>query len=142
MDLYPTILDFANIKIPDGFLGESIKPLLESSNSYKPHDYLVVETKFEGKHAHGTQGRAVISKRYKYVIYNWGKNREQFFDLENDPHEMNNLIHSKAHLKHIDDFRNKLINWCKQTNDAKFLKKVMLPSNSNMKSNELFDKPY
>lgn len=142
LDLYPTILDFANIKIPDGFLGKSIKPLLENTNTYKPHEYLVVETKFEGKHAHGTQGRAVIGNRYKYVLYNWGKNREQFFDLKEDPYEMNNLINSKNHLIQIDQFRQTLIDWCNNTNDTKFLKKAVIPSNSNMHSSELFDKPY
>ncbi len=142
LDLYPTILDFANITIPDGFLGKSIKPLLENTSTFKPHDYLVVETKFEGKQAHGTQGRAVIGNRYKYVLYDWGKNREQFFDLKEDPYEMNNLIYSKHHIKNIDQFRQTLIDWCKDTNDTKFLKKAVIPSTSKMYSSELFDKPY
>lgn len=142
LDLYPTILDFANIKIPDGFLGRSIKPLLENSDTYAPHDYLVVETKFEGKHAHGTQGRAVVGSRYKYVLYNWGKNREQFFDLKEDPYEMNNLIDSENHLKQIDQFRQTLIDWCNKTNDTKFLKKTVIPSNSKLHSSALFNKSY
>ncbi|WP_291864850.1 sulfatase-like hydrolase/transferase [Maribacter sp.] len=142
LDLYPTILDYAGIPVFDGLLGKSIKPLIEGKSDYEKHDNIVVETKFEGKQAYGTTGRAVIGKRYKYVIYNWGKNREQFFDLEYDPYEMNNLINSKKHLQKVDEFRRKLIDWCKQTKDTKFLKKVMLPSHTAINSSELFDKPY
>ncbi|WP_052143616.1 sulfatase [Wocania ichthyoenteri] len=142
LDLYPTILDYAGISISDELLGKSIKRLIEDKKNYKNHDYIVVETKFEGKEAHGTLGRALISKRYKYVIYNWGKHREQLFDLENDPYEINNLINYEEYLQNINEFRLKLINWCKQTNDKKFLKNAKLPSNSTMQSNELFDIPY
>ena len=39
----------------------------------------------------GTAGRMVRSARYKYCVYNWGKYREQLFDLKADPGEMLNL---------------------------------------------------
>ncbi|WP_242204251.1 sulfatase family protein [Aestuariivivens insulae] len=142
LDLYPTVLDYAGISVSDTFLGKSIKPLIAGKKDYEKHDHIVVETKFEGKQAYGTTGRAVITEKYKYVVYNWGKNREQFFDLQNDPYEMNNLIQSKEYIQHIDEFRLKLINWCKQTKDTKFLKQTVLPSNSIIQSNELFDKSY
>ena len=55
---------------------------------------------------------------------------------------MNNLIHSKEQIQNIDDYREKLLNWCKKTKDTKFMKKLVLPSNSNLTSSDLFDKPY
>ncbi len=142
LDLYPTILDFADIAIPSELLGKSIKPIIKNKQQNLKRDFVVTETKFEGKQAFGTIGRSLISKKYKYILYSWGKDREQFFDLENDPYEMNNLINSKVHLKNVDEFRQKLIDWCKETNDTKFLKKMMLPSNSNKSSSELFDRSY
>lgn len=142
LDLYPTICDYAGIDVSENVLGKSIKPIVENQVKNKVHDFIVVETKFEGKIAYGTMGRAVITKNYKYIIYSWGKNREQFFDLKSDPYEMNNLINDKDQLHYIDDFRQKLIDWCKQTNDTEFLKKVKLPSYSSMSSNELFNKSY
>tara|TARA_R110002049_G_scaffold38978_6_gene120437 strand:- start:21392 stop:22888 length:1497 start_codon:yes stop_codon:yes gene_type:complete len=140
LDLYPTICDYAGVSVFNDLLGKSIKPIIEGVGESKDQEFIVVETKFEGKNAYGTMGRALVAKKYKYVIYHWGKNREQFFDLEKDPYELNNLIKSKEYLEAIDDCRQKLIDWCKATNDTKFLKKLMLPSNSNMHSSELFIK--
>lgn len=140
LDLYPTICDFAQIDYSKDLLGKSIKQIIEKQHNTR--DFVVVETKFEGKNAYGTMGRALITKQYKYVLYSWGKNREQFFDFENDPYEMNNLIDSKDQLQNIDDCRQQLLDWCKQTDDRTFMRKLVLPSNSIMSSSELFDKPY
>jgi arylsulfatase A-like enzyme len=142
LDLYPTICEYANIVIPKQLNGKSLKSIFEIPNSTLDRDYIVVETKFEGKTAFGTSGRAVIGKRYKYVLYSWGKNREQLFDLENDSLEMNNLVHSKSNSTIVDQYRSHLYDWCKSTNDNAFLKKIILPSTSKMSSSSLFDKPY
>tara|TARA_R110001592_G_scaffold157648_3_gene388529 strand:+ start:600 stop:2006 length:1407 start_codon:yes stop_codon:yes gene_type:complete len=142
LDLYPTILDFAGIEIPKELLGKSIKPIIKNKQQDSERDFVVTETKFEGKQAYGTTGRAVIGKKYKYVLYSWGKNREQFFDLEKDPFEMHNLVASLKHQSEIDSYRQNLMDWCIKTNDTKFLKKIILSSTSTKTSNKLFDKPY
>ena len=142
LDLYPTILDFAGISIPRELWGKSLKPVLEGVKRKEEGDFLVVETKFEGKHAYGTMGRALIDKKYKYVLYSWGKNREQFFDLEKDPHEMQNLVGSATRVEKLDEYRQKLLNWCRETKDAQFLRKLILPTHSTMSSRELFVEPY
>lgn len=142
LDLYPTICEYANVEVPKELKGKSLKPIFEFNKTTLDRDYIVVETKFEGKTALGSTGRAVIGKRFKYVLYSWGKNREQLFDLENDPLEMNNLAQSKSHLKIIDQYRAYLYDWCKDTKDNVFLKKMILPSTSTLSSSSLFDKPY
>lgn len=142
LDLFPTLCDYAYIKLPEKLLGKSIKPLLEGKVATLDREFTVVETKFDGKQAYGTSGRAVIGKKYKYVLYNWGKNREQFFDLENDPFEMYNLVGIETYSKKIDEYRQKLMDWCTETNDKKFLRKIILPTNSSKSSSELFDRPY
>lgn len=142
LDLYPTICDYAGIEVPKELNGKSLKAVFEIPKITINRDFIVVETKFDGKTAFGTTGRAVIGKRYKYVLYSWGKNREQLFDLEKDPLEMNNLVVSKSDIKIIDQYREYLYNWCKSTNDVSFLKKIVLPTTSKMSSSSLFDKPY
>jgi len=142
LDLYPTICDYAGIPIKNNLHGKSLKAVFEDKQKKLKRDFVVVETKFEGKQALGTTGRAVVSKKYKYVLYNWGKNREQLFDLEKDPFEMNNLINSKKQQQIIDTYRNYLYEWCKETKDDKFLRKIILPSNSEISSSELFLTPY
>lgn len=141
LDLYPTISHYASLPKKQ-YLGENLKNVFEGKNDSSKRTHIVVETKFEGKQAYGTMGRAVIGKRYKYVVYNWGKNREQLFDLKNDSLEMNNLIAVKKYLKEVDKKRQQLFDWCKQTNDVRFLRKMVLPSKSKISSSELYDKPY
>jgi arylsulfatase A-like enzyme len=142
LDLFPTLCDYASIQLPEKLLGKSIKPLLEGKVAELDREFTVVETTFDGKQAYGTSGRAVIEKRYKYVLYNWGKNREQFFDIEKDPFEMNNLAGIAIHSNIIDEYRQKLMDWCTETKDTKFLRKLILPTNSSKSSSDLFDRPY
>lgn len=141
IDLYPTICSYAGVD-KNNLPGKNLKPLFQNSKRNLDRKFVVVETKFEGKQALGTTGRSVITKKYKYILYNWGKNREQLFDLDKDPHEMNNLVSSKNHLKELDDFRGILHNWCVENEDHKFLKKVILPSKSKISSSTLFITPY
>ena len=42
---------------------------------------------------------------------------EEFYDLRNDPWEMNNLIHSPEHREKIAELRKALDNWMQQQND-------------------------
>lgn len=142
LDFYQTVLDYAGITIPDDILGKSIRPLISNENHSDERDFVVIETKFDSKNSYGTLGRALIDKQYKYVLYSWGKHREQFFDLNVDPFEMNNLAGSQEHIELIDNYRQKLITWCQNTNDSQFLKRTILPTNSTRSSSELFDRYY
>ena len=45
------------------------------------------------------------------------KSKEEFYDLENDPFELNNLITDKAFSSQIEDLRVQLDNWMVQIND-------------------------
>lgn len=142
LDLYPTILDYAGITSSEELLGKSLRPIISTEHQLKNHDYVVTETKFDNKNSYGTLGRAIVDKHYKYVLYSWGKNREQFFDITEDPFEMNNLATTKEIAPLMDTYREKLIAWCQKTNDNEFLKRVILPTSSKTSSSELFDKPY
>jgi N-sulfoglucosamine sulfohydrolase len=45
------------------------------------------------------------------------KPREEFYDLENDPHETNNLADSKLHRAKLDELRGALDRWITDTRD-------------------------
>ena len=45
------------------------------------------------------------------------KSREEFYDLKNDPFELNNLIGETKYLKEIQDLRFQLDNWMEKIND-------------------------
>ena len=49
--------------------------------------------------------------------FNTPKPKEEFYDLNNDPYELNNLINDTNYADMIEFFSNKLELWIKETND-------------------------
>lgn len=81
MDLFPTIADFANAKIPEGVEGKSLVPIL-SGQQTKVRDVLYT--------GYRNCQRAIRNDRWKLIRYPL-VNRTQLFDLSVDPHELNDL---------------------------------------------------
>ena len=81
IDLYPTLIDLCGL--PEKELdGISIGPLLENPNLvWRP----TLTTQGKGNHA-------VISERWHYNSY--ARGFEELYDLENDPMQWTNLVHS------------------------------------------------
>ena len=50
--------------------------------------------------------------------FSQNKPREEFYDLENDPHEINNLADSKLHRTKLDELRAALDRWTADTRDV------------------------
>ena len=46
---------------------------------------------------------------------------EEFYDLDTDPYEVNNIIDDSKHADRINDFRFALENWQKEINDQGFI---------------------
>ncbi len=117
-DLLPTLCDYADVAVPAGLSGFSVRDLAEDSHRSDWREFLVAETEFGnfGK-SFGVTGRMVRTGRFKYVIYSEGDLREQLFDLEKDPGELLNLVESEMHKRILEEHRNRLIAWCRETND-------------------------
>jgi hypothetical protein len=49
------------------------------------------------------------------------KNSEEFYDLKNDPFELNNLINQTDYLNQIVDMRGQLDDWMEKINDLGYL---------------------
>ena len=81
IDLYPTLIDLCGL--PEKELdGTSIGPLLENPNLvWRP----TLTTQGKGNHA-------VISERWHYNSY--ARGFEELYDLDNDPMQWTNLVHS------------------------------------------------
>ena len=124
LDLLPTLCDYADADTPADLPGRSLRPLLDdASNSAATkasdwRDELVVETMwYGGGPSRGSRGRALRTERYKYVIYEIGKHREQLFDLDNDPGEMINRAVDARYKDVLDDHRKRFVAWAESTND-------------------------
>lgn len=126
LDLMPTILNMAKVEVPSGLLGHSIVPLTQNKNKKSKHEFIVVETMFDGPNAMQTKGRALVTEKFKYVIYEQGKYREQLFDLETDPFEITNLATNSRHKEQLENMRKELYDWCVKTNDHIVMKRLLI----------------
>lgn len=81
MDLFPTFVDFGGAKLPEDVEGRDLRPIIEGRRS-KVRDVLYT--------AYRDCQRAVRDDRWKLIRYP-RVDQTQLFDLQNDPHELNNL---------------------------------------------------
>jgi arylsulfatase A-like enzyme len=117
LDIFPTICDFAGAEVPKGLRGGSLRGLVEDQSATLWREALFAETKFDGNRGYATEGRMVRTLRYKYVIYDKGKYREQLFDMQADPGEMVNLAVEARFAEVLADHRQRLLGFFEETND-------------------------
>ncbi|MFT4093382.1 MAG: sulfatase-like hydrolase/transferase, partial [Niabella sp.] len=124
-DIIPTICGFSGIQAPAYLKGADLSKRI--TNPVKNlRDTLVIETDFaDNERLLGINGRAVITKSFKYIIYNKGALKEQLFDLSKDPGEMNNLAVNPGYKKQLLAMRSYLKKWCIKNNDP-FVKENVL----------------
>jgi len=115
IDLLPTCCELAGVEPPEGVRGRTIAPLLDGRSPAPWRDTLAVETEFDGPDSCHTEGRALLSDRYKYAVYRFSRHREQLFDLRDDPGEMVNLAVESRHADVLDDHRRRLAAWVAET---------------------------
>lgn len=101
-DIMPTLLDFANISIPDTVEGLSLKDLIEERD-FTWREYI------HGEHSFGEDSNHyIVTKKDKFLWFSQS-GEEQYFDLEKDPKELTNLINSEEYKERIDYLRKILI---------------------------------
>jgi len=115
LDLLPTLCDYAGIDAPDDLPGRSVRPIVDGPGVDEWRDRVVAETIDSGARI---DGRMVRTDRYKYVVYHEQRNNEQLFDLRADPGEMVDLSGDAAHADVLDDHRERLLEWCLETDDG------------------------
>lgn len=122
LDLYATLSVLFEADNGDRY-GIDICPLvmLNGGKQTEQHDYVISEITQKSK-KEGCDityvGRMVVTENYKYMLFDKGENREQFFDLRRDEGEMHNLIAMKKHKKEILKHRNMLKDWIDMTSDV------------------------
>lgn len=110
VDLFETICDWTDAAHPDCQGGVSFKEIVESGDPDMPHQAsIVVETMFDK--GTNSRGWCVRTERYKYVIYDKGRYREQLFDMSLDRGEMRNLAVEERFSDVLNEHRHILDDW-------------------------------
>ena len=151
VDVYPTILEACGIEVPAETAGNSFLPLLEGDEEFEIRDTLYLERTY---HDNYDPRRALRTDRYKYIYnfdaqtlydvriataprYNWFKfpikkyDKEELYDLKEDPNEKNNLADEPGYKDLCEKFKKRLARWMKETNDP--LLEGPIPSPSHLK---------
>jgi choline-sulfatase len=111
LDIMPTLLDYAGIAAPASLEGKSLRPLVEGKD-VPWRDFVVSEVNVSA------EARMVRTARFKYVVFAAGDDREQFFDMEQDPGEMTNRVADPALAAEVARHRVLLDRWRKETRDS------------------------
>ena len=102
IDLPPTVLAVAGVRPPDSMRGRALQPLVDGTAQDWPEEVFV---QISENHC----GRAIRTKKWKYSVRaphkgGWEPSSERYvedllYDLENDPHERNNLVKSADYVQ-------------------------------------------
>jgi N-sulfoglucosamine sulfohydrolase len=140
IDLMPTLLDLIGVDLPEKVEGRSFLSLLQGKK------YIFRKEIYSEKSFHEIYDpiRSIRTERFKF-IKNYEKNMdryqipgdmrqdelgkyflkiveknrptEEFYDLEDDPNEQNNLIDNPNYEEIIKELKDKLIDWMRRTED-------------------------
>lgn len=101
LDFASTFLDYAGTAIPDDIQGSSLRPLLEGKtpeNWRKSMYYHYYE--FPGSHS-VKKHYGIRTTRYKLMHFYDNIDAWELYDLQNDPHELNNLYENDDYAELI-----------------------------------------
>ncbi len=109
LDVAPTVLDLAGVKVPPGASmdGSSFLPLLRGE-AVPWRDHLIYEYYWEWNFPATPTTFAIRTDRYKYIYYHGVWDRDGLYDLQTDPHERYNLIDLPASRERVMRMREQL----------------------------------
>lgn len=116
IDIAPTVLDIAGMEeTPEQMSGLSFYPLMKGEKTdWRKEIYY--EYYWERAFPQTPSTFGVRTDKFKYIFYHgvWDKN--ELYDLENDPREMHNLIDDPKYKGLIGEMDEKLFDWLENTN--------------------------
>jgi len=92
IDLGPTILDLAGISVPDSMHGESFAGIIKGEQPNDWRDGFVYEYFVDPNAVQTPNIIGLRTNKYSYMTYPGAWAQYELYDLENDPHQKNNLL--------------------------------------------------
>jgi arylsulfatase A-like enzyme len=122
LDLFSTILDYTGVDTEAESDGRSLRDLIEGKKSDRP-EYIVTEWNFRGD---VISNYMVLHDGWKMLIpySEISTVINAMYDLNTDPHEMNNLLGSNPakddYLEKAEELRGYLLEWLEETNSGHY----------------------
>lgn len=114
IDIAPTVLQMAGLKKPDYMPGKSFVQLL-NGDTVQWRDKIFYEYYWEYDFPMTPSVYGVRTDKYKYIRYMGIWDRNELYDLENDPNEMYNLIDNTTYEPIVKQLANDLFDWLEST---------------------------
>ncbi len=108
LDLYPTVCELVGADIPEGLDGKSLAPVIKGEQAGVRDSLFLAYKEFM---------RAVRDERWKLIRYPH-INKNQLFDLENDPDEMTNLADDPMHAPQVERLMGLMKEWQETLEDG------------------------
>lgn len=108
LDFAETILDYAGAVIPGSMQGKSFRYLAQGKSDPSWRNSMYYRF-YEKQYGLGPI-EGVRTDRYKLIHYLYDGEGFEMFDLENDPHEMQNLYYSERHTKIMEQLKEDMRN--------------------------------
>ncbi len=119
VDIAPTLLDYAGVKVPRDMQGESLRPLIEQTRAAKKWRKSFYYHYFEYPKWHRVQPHyGIRNEQYKLIHYYYNIDEWEFFDLENDPNELSNKYNDPQYRKIIQKLKKELTELQEEYNDV------------------------
>lgn len=115
IDIAPTVLEMAGLEKPEYMPGSSINQLLQGKTE-KWRDKIFYEYYWEYDFPMTPTVFGVRTDKYKYIRYHGIWDRNELYDIENDPDEMYNLIEDPDKQELVKELAQELYAWLENTN--------------------------
>jgi len=128
LDFAPTFLEMAGVRVPADIQGESIKSILlgKTPGHWRTSMYYHY---YEYPGAHSVKRHyGIRTQRYKLIHFYYDIDCWELYDLEKDPHELNNVYSDPAYAKMVKKLTKELRQLQAKYKDSDELAHSMLPS--------------
>jgi arylsulfatase A-like enzyme len=127
LDLAPTFLDYAGVKIPKSMQGRSLRKILAGKTPKNWREAIYYHY-YEFPAWHMVKRHyGIRTERYKLIHFYYNIDAWEFYDLQADPHELDNRYDDPAQQKIIGQLKTQLEKLRQQYGDSEALTKQLLP---------------
>ena len=113
-----TILALAGVDVGEAMIGENLFDVVEKKGDNRPNEIFA-------QISESRVGRCIRTARYTYSVYAPGVNGGEeaaaevyaddfLYDMERDPHQMNNMVADPAYAQVKAELRERLLDWIEQ----------------------------